>query len=143
MNQLHYPLLTEELESLIDKPYFGRFDHEAHIDNIDFDAACRMIQETAPTWHTLMVLLLSNSRAHRGSYNAPSSNKGPQQTLVYNYKYCLSLSGSEPVKLSVIYPGCLSNRLGGRASGCGNIIRSWTMSSLPESKSFDERDSRT
>jgi len=51
------------------KPYFGRFDHTAQIDNIYFDTAFRSIRETAPTWHTILVQLLSNSRAHQPSYS--------------------------------------------------------------------------
>jgi hypothetical protein len=40
IGQLHLvPVFTEELDALICKPYFGRFDHTAHIDDIDFDAA--------------------------------------------------------------------------------------------------------
>jgi hypothetical protein len=51
------------------KPYFGRFDHTAQIDNIYFDTAFRSIRETAPTWHTILIQLSSNSRAHQPSYS--------------------------------------------------------------------------
>ena len=68
--QLHLvSMFTAELDALTTKPYFGRFDHTAQIDNIDFDAAFRTIRETSPTWYTILVQLLSNSRAHQPSYS--------------------------------------------------------------------------
>ena len=66
---------TAELDALITKPYFGRFDHTAQIDDIDFDAAFQTIRETAPTWHTILVQLLPNSRAHQTSYNFPRTQE--------------------------------------------------------------------
>lgn len=61
-----------ELDRLIQQPYFGQFDHTADLDTLDFDAAFKIIEQTAPTWHAMLISLLSNQRAHRASYARPS-----------------------------------------------------------------------
>jgi hypothetical protein len=70
---LHDSTLTTEFEALIDDtPYFGQFDHETDIDIIDFDAAFQSVEAAAPTWHRILVHVLSNPRASRDSYtNSP------------------------------------------------------------------------
>ena len=68
-------MFTAELDALTTKPYFGRFDHTAQIDNINFDVAFQTIRETAPTWHKILIQLLSNPRAHRASYNFPQTQE--------------------------------------------------------------------
>ena len=63
----HNSTLTTEFKALISTPYFGRFDHTAEIDNIDFDAAFAAVETAAPTWHRMLVYLLRNPRASRNS----------------------------------------------------------------------------
>jgi hypothetical protein len=67
---LHDSTFTTEFEALINTHYFGRFDHTAEVDTIDFDAAFRSVKTAAPTWHRMLVQVLSNSRASRSSYTA-------------------------------------------------------------------------
>jgi len=67
---LHDSTLTTEFEALINTHYFGRFDHTAEVDTIDFDAAFRSVKTAAPTWYRMLVQVLSNSRASRSSYTA-------------------------------------------------------------------------
>lgn len=75
------PVLTAELDTLIGKPYFGRFDHTAQIDDIDFDAAFQTLQSTAPTWYYILTDLMSNKRASRTSYGARPQTKDIQKCL--------------------------------------------------------------
>ena len=59
-----------ELDNLIRQPYFGQFDHTTDLETLDFELAFKIIQEVAPTWHAILLKLISNQRAHRASYDA-------------------------------------------------------------------------
>jgi len=59
-----------ELDNLIRQPYFAQFDHTTDLETLDFELAFKTIQEVAPTWHAVLLRLISNQRAHRSSYDA-------------------------------------------------------------------------
>lgn len=63
-----FPLLEKEIDHLIREPYFGVFDPSKHLEHFDFKAASESIQTTAPMWHKLLTLVLSNPRSRRKSY---------------------------------------------------------------------------
>ncbi len=60
--------VTHELDCLIKQPYFNQFDHNIDLDTLDFSRAFSIIEKTAPTWHTMLLRLICNQRAHRSSY---------------------------------------------------------------------------
>lgn len=66
--------LEHELDQLIPRPYFGRFDSTTNLETIDFDEAFRIIKVNAPYWHSILMPLISNQRSHRQSYNANSES---------------------------------------------------------------------
>lgn len=56
--------LSSEINNLIRTRYFGKFDATDDIHSIDFTAAFQAVQDTAPTWHHILIALLQNQRAH-------------------------------------------------------------------------------
>lgn len=62
--------LTGEFDRLISTPSFGQFDHTMDLDRLDFNQAFQSMQDIAPTWHALLIRLLSNQRSHWDSYSA-------------------------------------------------------------------------
>ena len=66
------PFIADELDRLISKPYFGRFDHTHELATLDFSQAVVIIRETAPVWYSLAMELLANRRAYRESYSPVS-----------------------------------------------------------------------
>jgi hypothetical protein len=62
--------LSAEFSSLIQTRYFGKFKATESIDSIDFTAAFQAVQESAPTWHRILMGLLQNQRSHWPSYSA-------------------------------------------------------------------------
>jgi len=62
--------ISQELNSLVGKTFFGRFDHTVQTDALDYTIVSDVIKQWAPTWYTLMTQLLRNKRAGWGSYSA-------------------------------------------------------------------------
>jgi hypothetical protein len=73
---------TLELDRLIQEPYFATFDRILKLEDIDFDIAFRTMQDIAPIWHTTLLRMLSNQRAHRASYGSVKTIPGEQDVLV-------------------------------------------------------------
>ena len=67
----HYSVtdkIVNELDTLIKQPYFNQFDRSIDFDTLDFSHAFYTIEKAAPTWHTMLLQLIGNQRAHRSSY---------------------------------------------------------------------------
>jgi len=56
-------ILSRELNSLVGKTFFGKFDHLVHPDALDYRAVSKVMKKWAPTWYTLITQLLRNKRA--------------------------------------------------------------------------------
>jgi hypothetical protein len=61
--------LLGEFGALRDTQYFGRFDSNMKLEDVDLEAAVGSIQETAPQWSAVLNELLQNERSHWGSYS--------------------------------------------------------------------------
>ena len=62
--------IAHELDYLIEQPYFNQFDCNINFDTLNFSHAVKIIEKTAPTWHTMLLQLISNQHAHWSSYIA-------------------------------------------------------------------------
>jgi hypothetical protein len=60
--------LLDEFEILRKQAYFGKFDETADIETLDFDAAAKIVESTAPLWHHTLTRLLQNQRYDKPSY---------------------------------------------------------------------------
>lgn len=77
--------LSRELNSLVRQPFFGKFDHTAHPDVLDYAVVSTVIKKWAPTWSTLMTQILRNKRASWRSYGAK-----PQDDMVSRRLYTIT-----------------------------------------------------
>jgi hypothetical protein len=75
-------LFTKELDCLIKEPHFATVDTTSKLEDIDFTAAFRTIQDTAPAWYTTLLQMLSNQRGHRASYGGANITAGERSVLV-------------------------------------------------------------
>lgn len=66
------PVINKEIKSLVGKPFFGRYDPDkeggTELDSVDFSGARAIIEKHAPTYLTLMEVLMTHKRGHRPSY---------------------------------------------------------------------------
>jgi hypothetical protein len=61
-------LVTQELDSLVDQPFFNRFKEEDRPEDIRYTGAYEELERSAPTWHGFLMRVLQHPRAHRPSY---------------------------------------------------------------------------
>jgi hypothetical protein len=66
--------IVHEFDCLIKQPYFNQFDRSIDFDTLDFSLAFRIMEETAPTWHAMVLRLISNQRTHRLSYTGNTNS---------------------------------------------------------------------
>ena len=67
-------VVKEELDTLVQQPYFGRFDYTASLEKLDFREAFYTIKDNAPVWHNMLITLLCNERGHRESYTGTDAD---------------------------------------------------------------------
>jgi hypothetical protein len=61
-------LVTQELNGLVDQPFFNRFKEEDRPEDIRYAGAHEELERSAPIWHGFLMRVLQHSRAHRASY---------------------------------------------------------------------------
>jgi len=77
--------IADEIDALIGRDYFKRFEHRSNPEDINFADASRLVETYAPTWYSLLRVVLSNQRAHRGSYTAKA-----QTDIIANRLYTIT-----------------------------------------------------
>lgn len=58
-----------ELETLVSKSPFSRYELSMNLDQLDFAQAVKTIDGTAPTWHGILEQLFGNTRQKKPSYS--------------------------------------------------------------------------
>jgi len=75
-------LLSQELDRLVGRPFFGRFKPEDDLGFVDFSKAYMVLSDEAPTWTLLLSSLARNRLAGRASYQA-RQNISPHHEEIY------------------------------------------------------------
>jgi hypothetical protein len=70
-----------ELNVLITKPFFNRFDPTMDLTKMDYSQTAATIQDVAPTWYALMMGVMSNRRAGRQTYPAKDQTLALERRL--------------------------------------------------------------
>jgi hypothetical protein len=99
----------QELQALIQTPYFGEFEHYSitDLDRVELSKATACIHQTAPNWHAFLKRLLDNQRtAAKKSYSSSESHLGTLENRVFTITYVVCHSRAR--QKSSFFPKTLS-----------------------------------
>lgn len=72
---------ASELDVLVSRAPFSKFAVDMTLESLDDAQAASVIKEVAPTWHSLLQVLLSNRRHHRATYGARNNHTTIQRRM--------------------------------------------------------------
>lgn len=70
-----------ELDVLVSRAPFSKFAVDMTLESLDYAQAALDIKEVAPTWYSLLQVLLSNRRHHRATYSARDNHTTIQRRM--------------------------------------------------------------